>query len=385
MAAHERESFDGDPCDGEVRSNAGWEERAAFRIALESRVMAQGRLVWRTRAYHEEHDQEKVWTGLPDEAIIEWFHERLRQSLGTPVSGDVTQDLSGTNAIAAGVALLPTAPSSESAAPPVAQPVEPSVGRSPQQDDLRQIPGIGPAIARRLHAAGVFTFAELAACTPAELAQYTGRSAEQIVRMGWIERARDLAQSVHAESQPALEAEEQETMVSEEPSIMFAAILLDEEGEVQDVHLSTVGETPPEWDDRRVARFFIETGASADTTPSNVTLHIDNPLIELIRARPARRDAYRLSANGTVRLEGLDHGTERVSGHMFLLAYNLDSHETHILNTAGVSLAAGGTGVPFTLESDLPDVGRYQLVLAAIVPEMCILVAVSGPPLRVTP
>ena len=86
-----------------------------------------------------------------------------------------------------------------------------------------------------------------------------------------------------------------------------------------------------------------------------------------------------------MRIEGVDTVTAGVSAHLFLLAYNLDSHETHILNTAGVSLAAGATGVPFTLDSDLPEVGYYQLVLAALIPEMHILTAVSGPPLRVTP
>ena len=203
--------------------------------------------------------------------------------------------------------------------------------------------------------------------------------------MGWIERARDLALSSSTESQPMPETKEREDMVSEEPSILFAAILLDEEGEVQDVHLTTAGEIPPEWNDQRVARFFIETVAPADTTPSNIALHIDNPLIELIRAQPGKRNAYRLSANATVRIEGVDTVTAGVSAHLFLLAYNLDSHETHILNTAGVSLAAGATGAPFTLDSDLPEVGHYQLVLAALIPEMRILTAVSGPPLRVTP
>jgi predicted flap endonuclease-1-like 5' DNA nuclease len=364
MAAHERLSFDHDPPDGEseVRSvDAGWEERAAFRIAIESRPVEQGRLVWRTRAYHEEHDQERVWTGLPDEAIIEWFLERLRQSLGSYVSADTALALPESSAVAADVAhpsaapspettLPPVAPPSEAALPPAVQPVEPAAEQF-HQDDLQQIPGIGPAIARRLHAAGISTFAAVAACTPEELARHTGRSAEQIVRMGWIERARDLALSSRAESQPAPETKEREDMVSEEPSILFAAILLDEEGEVRDVHLTTAGEIPPEWNDQRVARFFMEAVAPADTTPSNIALHIDNPLIELIRAQPGKRNAYRLSANATVRIEGVDTVTAGVSAHLFLLAYNLDSHETHILNTAGVSLAAGATGAPFTLDS----------------------------------
>jgi len=431
MAAHERLSFDRDPPDGEseVRSvDAGWEERAAFRIAIESRLVEEGRLIWRTRAYHEEHDQERVWTGLPDEAIIEWFLERLRQSLGSPVSADTALALPESSAVAAAVAhpsaapspettlppvappseaalppaapslettvpsavepsvsaILPAAPSLETAVPPAVEPVEPAAERF-HQDDLQQIPGIGPAIARRLHAAGISTFAAVAACTPAELARHTGRSAEQIVRMGWIERARDLALSSRAESQPAPETKEREDMVSEEPSILFAAILLDEEGEVRDAHLTTAGEIPPEWNDQRVARFFMEAVAPADTTSSNIALHIDNPLIELIRAQPGKRNAYRLSANATVRIEGVDTVTAGVSAHLFLLAYNLDSHETHILNTAGVSLAAGATEAPFTLDSDLPEVGHYQLVLAALIPEMRILTAVSGPPLRVTP
>jgi predicted flap endonuclease-1-like 5' DNA nuclease len=398
MAAHERLSFDHDPPDGESEvgsADTGWEERAAFRIAIESRSVEQGRLIWRTRAYHEEHDQERVWTGLPDEAIIEWFHERLRQSLGSYVSADTALALPESSAVAADVAhpsaapspettLPPVAPPSEAALPPAVQPVEPAAEQF-HQDDLQQISGIGPAIARRLHAAGISTFAAVAACTPEELARHTGRSAEQIVRMGWIERARDLALSSRAESQPAPETKEREDMVSEEPSILFAAILLDEEGEVGDVHLTTAGEIPPEWNDQRVARFFMEAVAPADTTPSNIALHIDNPLIELIRAQPGKRNAYRLSANATVRIEGVDTVTAGVSAHLFLLAYNLDSHETHILNTASVSLAAGATGAPFTLDSDLPEVGYYQLVLAALIPEMHILTAVSGPPLRVTP
>ncbi|MBO9382093.1 MAG: hypothetical protein J7482_14680 [Roseiflexus sp.] len=416
MAAHERLSFDHDPPDGESEVGSvdtGWEERAAFRIAIESRSVEQGRLIWRTRAYHEEHDQERVWTGLPDEAIIEWFHERLRQSLGSHVSADVAPALPEVSDVAAEVALPPAAPPSEAALPPAAPPSEaalpsevvlpsaappsetapplaapplkPAAERSPQQDDLQQIPGIGPAIARRLHAAGISTFVELASCTPAELARYTGRSAEQIMRMGWIEHARNLASSSYAESQPTPETKEGEDVLSEEPSILFAAILLDEEGEVQDVHLTTAGEIPPAWNDQRVARFFLETVAPADTTPSDVVLHIDNPLIELIRARSGKRNAYRLSANATVRIEGVDTVIAGISGHLFLLAYNLDSHETHILNTASMPLAAGATETPFTLESDLPDVGHYQLVLAALIPEMRILTAVSGPPLRVTP
>jgi predicted flap endonuclease-1-like 5' DNA nuclease len=43
-------------------------------------------------------------------------------------------------------------------------------------DDLTEITGIGPVFAGRLRDAGIATFAELAAATPARLAEITGAS-----------------------------------------------------------------------------------------------------------------------------------------------------------------------------------------------------------------
>jgi hypothetical protein len=122
--------------------------------------------------------------------------------------------------------------------------------------------------------------------------------------------------------------------------------------------------------DQRVARFFIETVAPADMMPSNIALHIDNLLIELIRAQPGKRNAYRLSANATVRIEGVDTGTVSLSSRMFLLAYkSRQPRNPHSEHHPACQLAAGATGAPFTLDSDLPEVGHYQLVLAALIPE----------------
>lgn len=62
-------------------------------------------------------------------------------------------------------------------------------------DDLTQIAGIGPKRAERLNAAGIRTYAELAARSARELAallpELTGRSAAQLD--GWRDRARELA------------------------------------------------------------------------------------------------------------------------------------------------------------------------------------------------
>ena len=67
---------------------------------------------------------------------------------------------------------------------------EPAVAK-PQADDLTVIPGIGPAIAERLNALGVRTFAELAAVDPEELAEWIGRRPVTADRVrDWIAEAK---------------------------------------------------------------------------------------------------------------------------------------------------------------------------------------------------
>lgn len=64
-------------------------------------------------------------------------------------------------------------------------------------DDFKRISGIGPAIERRLHQAGILSFAQLAALTPAEIAvlvnDLAGMSAERIAEQDWPGQARRLA------------------------------------------------------------------------------------------------------------------------------------------------------------------------------------------------
>jgi large subunit ribosomal protein L21 len=62
-------------------------------------------------------------------------------------------------------------------------------------DDLKQLSGVGPALEKKLHAAGVTTFAQIAAWTDADVAamdeklSFKGR----IEREGWIDQAKELA------------------------------------------------------------------------------------------------------------------------------------------------------------------------------------------------
>ena len=66
----------------------------------------------------------------------------------------------------------------------------------PRVDDLRLIDGIGPAIERRLHSTGIYTFAQLAALSPADIAasiaDIAGLTTERIVKQDWIGQARHL-------------------------------------------------------------------------------------------------------------------------------------------------------------------------------------------------
>ncbi len=72
-----------------------------------------------------------------------------------------------------------------------AKPAEAGAG-----DDLKQLSGVGPALEKKLHEAGVTTFAQIAAWTEDDVAamdeklSFKGR----ITREGWIEQAKKLAE-----------------------------------------------------------------------------------------------------------------------------------------------------------------------------------------------
>jgi large subunit ribosomal protein L21 len=78
-----------------------------------------------------------------------------------------------------------------SAAKPAAKAAPAAAGA----DDLKQLSGVGPTLEKKLHAAGVTTFAQIAAWTEADVAamdeklSFKGR----IEREGWIEQAKTLA------------------------------------------------------------------------------------------------------------------------------------------------------------------------------------------------
>jgi hypothetical protein len=80
-----------------------------------------------------------------------------------------------------------------------------------QIDDLKLINGIGPAVERRLHGIGIYTYAQLAALSPADIAAAVasigGLTSERIIKLDWIGKAHKLAsESTSSEVQEEVEA-----------------------------------------------------------------------------------------------------------------------------------------------------------------------------------
>jgi hypothetical protein len=90
----------------------------------------------------------------------------------------------------------------------------------PETDDLTQIKGIGHAVEHRLHGDGIYTFAQLAAFLPADIAAkltgLSGMTAQRISREEWIGQARRLAASSKlTEPQEYMESAPAPSVISE--------------------------------------------------------------------------------------------------------------------------------------------------------------------------
>lgn len=62
-------------------------------------------------------------------------------------------------------------------------------------DDLKQLSGVGPVLEKKLHEAGVTSFAQIAAWTEADIAEFDEKLSfhGRIEREGWVEQAKQLA------------------------------------------------------------------------------------------------------------------------------------------------------------------------------------------------
>lgn len=94
--------------------------------------------------------------------------------------------------IATAAATAPKAATAKAAAPKAkAAPA----AASGEGDDLTQLSGVGPALLKKLNAAGITTFAQIAAWTEADVADFDEKLSfkGRIEREGWIAQAKELA------------------------------------------------------------------------------------------------------------------------------------------------------------------------------------------------
>jgi len=104
---------------------------------------------------------------------------------------------------AASVATVAT-PAAPKKAAPVATPAAPRKAAASKTtaavagatDDLKKLSGVGPALEKKLHDAGVTTFAQIAAWSDADVTEMDEKLSfkGRIEREGWIAQAKDLAQ-----------------------------------------------------------------------------------------------------------------------------------------------------------------------------------------------
>ena len=135
----------------------------------------------------------------------------------------------------------------------------------PAGDDLEQIRGVGPKLARRLRENGVTTFSQIAAWTDAEIDRFDAKLPEfkgRIRKESWVESARECEAHKHgSEPSDVIAAEPVEAV----EAVVVPAVVYDEADALVDIY----GVGP------RIARLLNEHGvttfrAVAVWTPSDV-------------------------------------------------------------------------------------------------------------------
>jgi len=98
----------------------------------------------------------------------------------------------GTGSVTTMAEAAPAPKAAKKAAAPKAEAAPVAAGGA---DDLKQLSGVGPALEKKLHDAGVTTFAQIAAWGPEEIAEFDEKLSfkGRIEREGWVDQAKTLA------------------------------------------------------------------------------------------------------------------------------------------------------------------------------------------------
>ena len=118
---------------------------------------------------------------------------RVTEILSSGAAASGIKAAVGTGSVASAAPVAAAKPAAKARAAPAKAKAAPAAAAG--ADDLKQLSGVGPALEKKLHAAGVTSFAQIAAWTDADVAaideqlSFKGR----IEREGWIAQAKALA------------------------------------------------------------------------------------------------------------------------------------------------------------------------------------------------
>lgn len=130
-----------------------------------------------------------TWDKL--EQVFEDRVERALGSLGVPTRSDVADLSRRVDELSQAVSALTKSPKASGDTRARAQTASRAAAEGP--DDLKRINGIGPALERKLNAAGITLYSQIAAWTDAEVAEIEGEvinRSGQVSREDWIAQAK---------------------------------------------------------------------------------------------------------------------------------------------------------------------------------------------------
>jgi len=273
-------------------------------------------------------------------------------------------------------------------------------------DDFKRIKGIGRAVAGRLHAAGLNTFAELGALTVEQLAALVPRrSASQLAE--WLKRAQQLASPPRARAAAS-------TPLRHE---MFTMELqLDQSNQVTRTLIEnaqhTIKDHWDEWDESRLIEFIaahakvkrpLPPAASAPREAAPVTPKADaSPCrielgefqVEALTGEPGQRLQYARPGTHFMRAQlkfmvAGSEAQEAVARHSRyfaqVLACDLLTGQALVLASIQRQLGSAELLYRVPLEFATPPAGRYQLFGLVLLPEEELFGFTAGPRLTIIP
>jgi extracellular elastinolytic metalloproteinase len=275
-------------------------------------------------------------------------------------------------------------------------------------DDFSRLPELDERSERKLHTAGILSFADLAQRTPAQLARIiakAGFNADRIKQLGWVQTARTLAgeqSTTQADSASTEPADERQRTTSFTVRLNIRA-----DGQVRKLEIVHVRDGAHDewdgWNEPELLAFIrrhagIHGTTDAMTARTGATQRLPEPRAALPSELPAPHHAHaqaRLSGETVAQPEGDDQlrvqlqfevvGEVGAAQYIWqVLARHRDTGKVEVLATQEGALDPLSREHQVSAVVDLPKTdGLFRLSGILRIPEQAIFLEVPGPPLSV--